>query len=173
MPYVGADYPAGVSALVQLATGLGHTHLAYLGEGSGPESYADRMRGFTDAVTAAGASGHHAPAADLARAFDSLLAAGTTALFVEEYADAVALLGLAAERGLRIPADLSILTLGDPTRPTSQPEVELTGFRIPRRQMGAQAVDVLMALLEGDTKDSQRLLGCELVAGATLAPPRD
>jgi DNA-binding LacI/PurR family transcriptional regulator len=171
VPYVGADYPSAVSALVERAVGLGHTRLGYLGEGAGPESYADRMRGFNTAVSAAGASGHHEPAHDLTRALDALLSAGTTALLVEEYADAVALLGLAAERGLRIPADLSILTLGDPTRPTTRPGLELTGFQIPRRQMGAQAVDVLMALLEGHTAHSQRLLTCELVDGATLAPP--
>jgi DNA-binding LacI/PurR family transcriptional regulator len=173
VPYVGADYPSAVSALVERAVALGHTRLGYLGEGAGPESYADRMRGFDAAVTAAGASAHHASGAGsrLAQAFDSLLAAGITALFTEEYADAVALLGLAAERGLRVPADLSILTLGDPTRPTTTPAVELTGFRIPRQQMGAHAVEVLMALLEGDTGHSQRLLACELVDGATLAPP--
>ena len=171
VPYVGADYPAAVAALTRRAVDLGHTRLAYVGEGGGPESYADRMRGFTETATAAGATTRHEPAADLTRNLDAALGAGVTALFVEEYADAVALLGIAADRGLSVPGDLSIATLGDPTRPTSPPDVELTGFRIPRRQMGAEVIDVLMALVEGNPADSQRLLACELVDGATLAPP--
>lgn len=170
VPYVGADYPAAVSALAQRAIDLGHTRLAYLGQGGGPESYADRMRGFAETATAAGAMTRHEPAADLDRSLDAVLGAGVTALFVEEYADAVTLLGLAAARGITVPGDLSVVTLGDPTRPTTPSEVELTGFRIPRREMGAQAVDVLMAELEGGATDRQRLLACDLVDGATLAP---
>lgn len=174
VPYVGADYPAAVAALVRRATELGHTRLAYLGEGGGPESYADRMRGFTEAAEAARAARHHEQVTGraLAQVLDVLRDARITAAFVEEYADGVALAQLAGERGLAVPGELSILTLGDPTRPALHTDVEFTGFRIPRQQMGAQAVDVLMALLEGDAGNWQRLLGCEFVAGATLAPPR-
>ncbi|NUT36924.1 MAG: LacI family DNA-binding transcriptional regulator [Hamadaea sp.] len=173
MSYVGADYAAAVSALVERAAQAGHTRIAYAGEGSGPESHADRRRGFLRAATHAGvAAGHESFGARApGEVLDALRAAGVTAVFVEEYADAVALVLAAAERGVDIPGDLSVVTLGDPTRPASHIDLEFTGFRIPRGDMGSQAVDVLMALLEGAETDRQRLLPCELVDGATLAPP--
>lgn len=173
--YVGADYAAAVAALVQRAAQAGHTRIAYAGEGAGPESHADRRRGFTEAAAAAGlVAGHETVGARApGEVLDSLQSAGVTAVFVEEYADAVALAQVAAQRGVDIPGDLSVVTLGDPTRPASQIDLEFTGFRIPRGEMGSQAVDVLMALLEGADTDRQRLLPCDLVAGATLGPPRD
>ncbi len=109
------------------------------------------------------------PPADL---LDALLHAGVTAVVVEEYADGVALATVAAERGLTVPADLSILALGDPTRPTTS-DREFTGFRIPRREMGWQAVEVLTGLLAAMPGTvTQRLLPCQPVDGVTLLPPR-
>jgi DNA-binding LacI/PurR family transcriptional regulator len=93
---------------------------------------------------------------------------------MEEYADGVAIAAVARERGLDVPRDLSIVALGDPTRPAPT-DVDFTMFRIPRRQMGWQAVEMLTGLLEG-TPDAERpiqvLLPCEQVEGTTLAPPR-
>jgi DNA-binding LacI/PurR family transcriptional regulator len=87
---------------------------------------------------------------------------------VEEFADGVALAQLATARGLRVPEDLSFVALGDPTRPAAT-DIDFTGYRIPRREMGWQAVEVLTAILEGTTTVTQRILPCEPVAGATLA----
>jgi DNA-binding LacI/PurR family transcriptional regulator len=184
VPSVGADYPAATAELVHRAVATGHRRLAYLGQGAGPESHADRLVGFRAAVaeadaavTGATVTGRHEPVADRtpAELLDALLAARVTAVFVEEYADGAAIAGLARERGLDIPGDLSILALGDPTRPAPT-DLDLTGFRIPRRQMGWQAVEVLTELLSGpadrSTGSTQRLLPCEQVEGTTLAPPR-
>lgn len=174
VPYVGAAYPAAVAALVRRAVDSGHTRLAYAGHGAGAESYADRMRGFTEAVRAAGAAGRHEPVAgrDLGSVLDSLIDAGVTAVFAEEHADGVALARLAADRGRSVPADLSVVTLGEPTRATAPTAVQFTGFQIPRRRMGREAVEVLTALIEGAPVQTQRLLACTVVDGATLAPPR-
>ncbi|GAA0243316.1 LacI family DNA-binding transcriptional regulator [Cryptosporangium japonicum] len=169
VPYVGADYAAATAALVRNAVALGHRTCAYVGPGAGAESSTDRLRGFRDAA------GDAIHATDVnASALDALLAAGVTALFVEEPADAVALVGFARERGLRVPADLSVLTLGDPVRPIDgdpADRLDFTGFSIPRREMGWQAVEVLTESLEGAATGLQRLLACEPVAGTTLARP--
>jgi LacI family transcriptional regulator len=169
VPYVGADYPAATAAQVRAAVAKGHTRLVYVGEGGGPESHADRMRGFTAAVTEAGVDGRHLTAGD--ETLDRILAEKRTCVFVEEFADGVALAREAETRGLRVPGDLSFVALGDPTRPAST-DIDFTGFRIPRRDMGWQAVEVLSGLLEGAEKRPQRLLPCEPVAGATLAVAR-
>ncbi|WP_035854980.1 LacI family DNA-binding transcriptional regulator [Cryptosporangium arvum] len=174
VPYVGAGYAAATAALVRDALALGHRTTAYVGPGAGAESSADRLRGYRETIEGA-AVGDPLHAADVsASALDALLAAGATALFVEEPADAVALVGFARERGLDVPADLSVLTLGDPVRPIDgdpADRLDFTGFSIPRRAMGWQAVEVLTAALEGETADLQRLLACEPVVGATLARP--
>jgi DNA-binding LacI/PurR family transcriptional regulator len=168
VPYVGADYPAATAAQVRRAVELGHRRLAYVGQGAGIESYADRLRGFQAAVAEAGVESVHVPAA---AGLDELLLRDCTCVFVEEYADGAVLAADARRRGLRVPADLSFVALGDPTRPVST-DLDFTGFRIPRRDMGWQAVEVLSALLDSSGEPTQRLLPCEAVPGATLAVAR-
>ncbi|BCB88176.1 LacI family DNA-binding transcriptional regulator [Phytohabitans suffuscus] len=168
VPYVGADYPAATAAIVERAVAVGHRTLAYVGQGdhpvgpapqtgldgqdrpAAPESHADRERGFRAAVAAAGVTGIREPVEDRSPAelLDSLLARGVTVALMEEYADGSAIASVARERGLEIPRDLSIAALGDPTRPAPS-DVDFTMFRIPRRQMGWQAVEVLTGLIEG------------------------
>ncbi len=166
VPYVGADYVTASAATVRRALDAGHRDLAYIGRGEGPESYADRLRGFE---SAAPETARRLPAIEPGT-LDRLTAEGVTAVFLEEPADVAAVSAWAAERGLRIPADLSVVALGDPTRPVSI-DLDATGFTIPRRDMGLQAVEVLDALLEGTETRAQRLLPCELHDGSTLAPP--
>lgn len=169
VPYVGADYPAATAALVRRATDMGHTSLAYLGRGTGPVSHADRLSGFRAAAEAAAARTRGLHEADF-EALDGAVADGVTALFLEEPADVPALTAWARERGLDVPGDLSVVALGDPTRPVSI-DLDVTGFTIPRRDIGLQAVDVFDALIEGAETATQRLLPCELHEGTTLAPP--
>lgn len=175
VPYVGADYAAAAADLVRRAVALGHRRLAYLGDGAGPESFVDRLHGFTEAVAAAGVWGKHlsVPGGGAGALLDDLLAARVTAVFLEEHADGVALVAAARERGVLIPADLSVVALGHPTRPAVT-ELDFTGFRIPRQEMGWRAVELLAAQIEetGNQPARQQLLACEPIDGATLAPPR-
>ncbi|MGW5233643.1 LacI family DNA-binding transcriptional regulator [Streptomyces nodosus] len=169
VPYVGADYVNATAQLVDRVRALGHRRFAFVGPGMGAESSADRLAGFRRAAGAEApflSAGAPDPAERLAR----LLEAGVTAVFVEVEAEAVALAAAAAARGLSVPRDLSMVTLGDPTIPVDSP-LEFTGFHIPRPQMGQQAVELLVDVLHGQTSVTQRLLGCELTHGQTLAPP--
>lgn len=168
VPYVGADYPAATAAQVRRAVELGHRRIAYVGEGSGPESHADRYQGFVTATEEAGITGVHIRFS--AETLTDVRAQGCTAIFAEEYADGVLLAEEAAGLGLRVPEEISFVALGDPTRPAST-DLDFTGYRIPRREMGWQAVEVLSAILDGTGGEIQRLLPCEPVAGATLAVP--
>ncbi|KJK38305.1 LacI family transcriptional regulator [Lentzea aerocolonigenes] len=162
VPHVGADYPAAVCDLVDRAVALGHRRFAYVGAGKGAESSADRLRGFREAVAAHGVDGIHVPFTGL----DQLLGAGVTAVLTEEVSDGAALVLAARDRGLSVPGDLSVLMLGAATRPAPD-DVALTGFRIPRREMGRRAVQALTEVLErGSTP--QELLACEFIEGSTL-----
>ncbi|MEU4722252.1 LacI family DNA-binding transcriptional regulator [Nonomuraea dietziae] len=158
--YVGTGYGSAVRELVEKARALGHEKFAYVGHGVGPESFADRHRGFREGT--AGLQAVTIPPADA----EGVLLTGATAIFVEEYADGAVILQAAKGRGLAVPGDLSIVTLGDPTRPAPT-DIDFTGFRIPRAEMGRQAVEVLTELIEG-SGPVQRLLPCEHVKGSTL-----
>ncbi|MEV6104293.1 LacI family DNA-binding transcriptional regulator [Streptomyces sp. NPDC051940] len=164
VPYVGADYVTSTAHLVERARALGHRRFAFAGPGAGAESSADRLAGFR---SAAGADALHLPEA--AGQLDRLLAEGVTAVFVEFQTDAVALVAEATDRGLEIPRDLSLLALGDPTTPVDSP-VDFTGFRIPRQEMGRQAVDLLTGMLHGQGPAPRLLLDCLFTEGATLGP---
>jgi LacI family transcriptional regulator len=149
VPYVGADYLTATAQLTREALDKGHTKLAYLGQGEGPESHADRMAGFRQIAP----DGFHATTVEK-------IPDDVTVVFAEEHSDGVA---LAAAR-----PDLSIVTLGQPTREALETSTEFTGFQIPRERMGREAMEVLAAQLEGIDIGNQRLLSCEIKTGTTL-----
>ncbi|MEU8299066.1 LacI family DNA-binding transcriptional regulator [Micromonospora sp. NPDC048909] len=172
VPYVGADYGSAVGQLVELALARGHRRLTYLSMGTTAESSQDRHRGYVVAATAAESARHRpATAEDADAVLDDLLADESTVAFAEDFATAVALELAARRRGLTVPGDLSLLTLGDPTVPVPT-DLAFTGFRIPREEMGRQAVEVLANVIDGSASGlQQRLLPCELVEGDTLGAP--
>ncbi|MFG2164939.1 LacI family DNA-binding transcriptional regulator [Micromonospora chersina] len=172
VPYVGADYASAVAGLVEAALRHGHRRLTYVGMGMTAESSQDRRAGFGAAAATAESARQVSAAPGAADAtLDDLLADGSTAAFVEDFATAVALEGAARRRGLTVPGDLSIVTLGDPTVPVPT-DIVFTGFRIPREEMGRQSVEVLTGVIDGSAGGlQQRLLPCELVEGSTLGTP--
>jgi DNA-binding LacI/PurR family transcriptional regulator len=169
VPYVGADYATATRTVAEQALALGHRRIAFVGLGVGAESSADRLRGFREA---AGPRAPHLPTLDRApgEVLDDLLDRRITAAFVEERADAIALYAAAAERGVDVPGDLSVLALGDATRPAAS-DLDFSGFHVPRRAMGVRAVELLEAVLSGTSTEQQLLLPCELTDGITLTPP--
>lgn len=176
VPYVGVDYATAVGQIVRLAVERGHRRLAYLGLPAEAESSADRRRGLLDAAEEVKGSGARVVLEELSGGRDAgellvaLRAARASVVLVEHFATAVDLVAEAERQGLRVPADLSVVTLGDPTTPVPT-DVDFSGFRIPREEMGRQAVELLADMLEGNAGTTQRLLPCELVTGATLGPP--
>ncbi|MGC4806888.1 LacI family DNA-binding transcriptional regulator [Micromonospora sp. DT233] len=172
VPYVGADYATAVAALVERALGHGHRRLTYLSLGTDAESSEDRRRGYTArGGAAASARVLTGTGRDAEAILDDLRVDASTVVFVEDFATAVALEVAARRRGLTVPGDLSVVTLGDPTVavPTA---LTFTGFHIPREEMGRQAVEVLTSVIDGSADGAgQRLLPCQLVEGDTLGAP--
>ncbi|MEV8374246.1 LacI family DNA-binding transcriptional regulator [Kribbella sp. NPDC056861] len=166
VPYVGADYAAATATVTARALQLGHTRVAFVGPGEGAESSADRLKGFHQ-VAPHGL--HLSPAKG--EVLEKLLGQQITAVFVEDLADAAALAEAARARGLTVPGDLSVVALGDASRPVDGDD-EYSGFHIPRKEMGRRAVGLLEAVLSGEETDLQHLLACELVDGSTLSKPK-
>jgi DNA-binding LacI/PurR family transcriptional regulator len=167
VPCVGADYVTATATVTERALELGHKTVAFVGPGEGAESSADRLRGFHQ-IAPRGL--HLAPAQVDEQALDELITQNVTAVFVEDLADADALAAAARRRGLDVPRQLSVVALGDASRPVAS-AADYSGFHIPRKEMGRQAVGLLEAILSGDDVEIQQLLPCELVEGSTLTAP--
>ncbi|GAA2593897.1 LacI family DNA-binding transcriptional regulator [Dactylosporangium fulvum] len=167
VPYVGAGYAAAVAELVGLALAKGHRRFAYIGTGGPAESHADRLRGFADACLSAGVFAMHEPPGKHALA--DAMAKQVTAILLEEPADAGDVITELHRSGRDVPGDVSLIVLGEPTRPVAGPQPhDVTRFRTPRREMGWQAADHLTEIVNG-ASPAQRLLACELVQGVTLS----
>lgn len=70
---------------------------------------------------------------------------GTTALLVHSDPEAIALLQLCADRGIRVPEDLAVVAYDDEVASMSEPA--LTAVRPPKSEVGRAAVELLTARL--------------------------
>jgi len=176
LSYVAADYVGATGELVANLAALGHRRVAYLQLADDQEPTRDRFDGFRRGLDQAGISEDDvivhsgAVTADLLRQW---LAGGVTALLVEPAEDDTAIVEVeraAAEAGVGIPEDCSVVLLGDP--PFSDPgRREWTRFSVPREDMGREAVRLLLELLDNEDGQPRRTyLGCTQIAGDSVAP---
>ncbi|WP_055479856.1 LacI family DNA-binding transcriptional regulator [Sphaerimonospora mesophila] len=176
--YVTADYATATEEVVDHLVSLGHARIAYLTAADPSEPSADRDAGFwaargrhgldTDGLVLP-VTKEAGPSAEEVR---RLLDAGATAFVAHESVVALRLLDLLGGMGLDVPGACSVAALNDP--PDAIPGPELTCFRIPRREMGTRAVELLVEQLESEAElDPQAVvLPCTFVAGQTSGPNR-
>ncbi|MBS1184361.1 MAG: LacI family transcriptional regulator [Proteobacteria bacterium] len=166
IPYVGADYLTVTRDLVRRAHELGHVHLLYVGDGTGAESLIDRWQGFSETVATLGLTGDRtAPMVEPSTIIERALASGATVLFCEVASDALALAREVDAR--RLGARLSVVAMGSAAS-LSLPSLRLSGFELPREEMGRQAVRTLSAIIENRSVERQILLRPNTVDGQTL-----
>uniref|UniRef100_UPI0015EE74D4 LacI family DNA-binding transcriptional regulator n=1 Tax=Streptomyces albidus (ex Kaewkla and Franco 2022) TaxID=722709 RepID=UPI0015EE74D4 len=175
IPYIGADYVDGARQVVRRLTDLGHRRLLYLRDAGEAPATADRAAGVRAGVEEAAlpveleilVGDESPPGADRIAA---LVREGVTAFVVENRELYAALTTALEAAGLRVPRDVSVAVLGDDV---AAPETVVSGFALPRPEMGRQAADLLIALLEGVPPEggTQRLLPCVAVEGRTVGPP--
>jgi DNA-binding LacI/PurR family transcriptional regulator len=175
--YVGADYVASTREVYNWMWRLGHRRIALISVAEENEPTLDRRSGYL----AAARKHRRAPVLivedDPAVALETALDQGVSALLVESSAMADGVKAYAATLGMDVPRDLSIVVLGD-SDPSQQPSAhsvpqsntDWSMFRIPRREMGAEAVGLLVELVSGRAPESgrQMLLPCEIHEGATV-----
>ncbi|MGW3962766.1 LacI family DNA-binding transcriptional regulator [Amycolatopsis sp. NPDC005003] len=165
VPCVDADYaPAAAEVRARLRQ-AGHRRIRYLREPADTPAAAERERGFG----AEPGSVVRTDGTGLTTAIPGWLAEGVTALVVEEALLAPARRALCAA-AVRVPGDLSLAVLGRPPSRTADPEV--SGFEVPRRALGREAVRLLASVVDARAGE-HRLLACPPVAGATIAPAQD
>ncbi|GAA1245950.1 LacI family transcriptional regulator [Microbacterium phyllosphaerae] len=96
-----------------------------------------------------------------------------TAVFAANDLSAIAVIDVAHQLGLRVPADLSVVGFDDVPEATRR-ALPLTTIQQPMRRLGAVAADMVFTLLSGGEIDEMNvILPTRLVVRATTAaPPR-
>ncbi|MEV6417374.1 LacI family DNA-binding transcriptional regulator [Kribbella sp. NPDC051718] len=170
IPYVGVDYVAASAAVINRLVAAGHQEIRYLRSIDDALSSTDRERGVLTAASSAGLPVRRI----VARAADAEVPAlverwrgeGVTAVVVEETdTGSLSAALMDAVRGIRVPEELSLAVLG---QPVGHPE--LSGFEVPRRELGRQSVRLLVnQITSSSTGDpEQMLLDCIPIAGSTI-----
>jgi DNA-binding LacI/PurR family transcriptional regulator len=142
------------------------------------EALADRETGFLRACQQQGLSLAEQTICHIAASeidpqwVGGLLAKGVTGALVEYDDQAQALLRSLNTLGVSVPQEFSIALLGDPHYQWIH-SPDWTMFTIPRREMGIEAVRLLVERLEHPEMSAPRtvLLSCQIVPGQTIAAP--
>lgn len=186
-PHVGGHEAATVSVAnvdgARAATAhllsLGHRRVAHLRGRTDLESAREREQGYRDALDAAGipfdpslvAEGGYRTADSTEGAHAILDLPDTpTAVFAANDLSAIEMIRVATERGLRVPADLSVVGFDDILDAASHTP-QLTTVRQPLPEMGTAAVRMLLDILHGDDPDPVRM-PTTLIVRESTAPPR-
>jgi DNA-binding LacI/PurR family transcriptional regulator len=156
---------------------LGHRELVYL---AGPDNYSDRNR--RDGLHAACARLGLDPVvlgpfparfASGVRAADLVLAAGATAVVAFNDDIAAGLVNRFADRGVRVPDDVSVVGHDD-TALAEMVTPRLTTVRISAAAAGATAARMLIAQIQGENGIPRRCeLPAELIVRASTGPARE
>ncbi len=176
---VEADNVGGARVATQHLIELGHRRIAHVRGRTDLVSAQLRERGYRQALEAAGlpfdpelvrVGGYRA--AETTDAARELLALPDppTAIFSANDLSALRVLEIAAEFGLRVPQDLSVVGF-DNVPESANAEPPLTTVAQPLHQMGAEAVRLLLGLLSGVDSEEHLLLPATLVVRASSAPP--
>ena len=182
LPMVGVDDRAGTRVAVEHVFSLGHRQIAHIAGPQDTSTGHQRYLGFVDALASLGldADAGRVRFADGftetegARACTELLDAMLefTALIAANDLLALGCYDVLAERGLRCPDDLSVVGFNDiPFIDRLAPP--LTSVRVPQREIGVAAADLLLECLAEPTAWRQIWLDPTLVVRGSTAAPRD
>ncbi|MEV7634741.1 LacI family DNA-binding transcriptional regulator [Pseudarthrobacter enclensis] len=186
-PSVVPDEYGGARAAVAALLEAGHSRIGFINNVEDVPSTSERLRGFRETLTAAGLDGGQAPveasSSDAAGGYEaaSRILRRTDApsgLFCYNDQMAMGAYRAAAELGLAIPADLSVVGFDDQELVAGSLFPGLTTVALPHYAMGAWAADRLIDILEGDAdaggeEPGTTVLECPLVVRASVAKPRN
>jgi DNA-binding LacI/PurR family transcriptional regulator len=179
MPWVSFDNYAAAAAVVDHLASLGHRRIALVcGRTDVNDRALARRRGFEDRMKALrlplSADGIRECEFDFTEGRKAVRAfldqpSPPTAIFSANDIVAVGALYECQRLGLRVPEDISVIGFDD--LPLAQYVFpQLTSVRVPAADMGTQAVQMLLDLIEGKTVRS-RALPTEIIARGTVAAP--
>jgi len=180
LPSVDSDNLAGAVAATEYLLGLGHHRIGLLAGRPDLESARLRERGYRTALVAAGIEvdaklvrvGGYQP--DSAEEAAHMMLQGDdrpTAIFAANDVSALAAIETARVLGLDVPRDLSVIGFDNvPESALSEPP--LTTIEQPIQQMGFEAVELLIGLIENRAElATQRMLPTQLVVRGSCGVP--
>jgi LacI family repressor for deo operon, udp, cdd, tsx, nupC, and nupG len=181
LPAVAIDNRHAARLAVEHLIALGHRRIAHIGGPTRLLMSADRRQGYLDALKGAGIS----PVPVLLCPGDFHFSRGEaairrlrksripfTAIFCSNDEMAVGALNELRNHGVNVPGDVSVVGFDDMDYALSSVP-PLTSVRQPRREIGRQAMQMMVDLLSGKelTKPFHKA-GAELVVRTSTAPPR-
>jgi LacI family transcriptional regulator len=180
------DEYSGARTAVETLLAAGHTRIGFINNSADAPSTVERLRGFRETLAGAGFDGGAAPVqAASSDAQGGYVAARRilggdyppSALFCYNDRMAMGAYRAAAELGLSIPADLSVVGFDDQELIAANLHPGLTTVALPHYEMGAWAVERLIDTVEGTplpgaSATEPVLLNCPLVTRASVAGPR-
>ncbi|MDP2772408.1 MAG: LacI family DNA-binding transcriptional regulator [Nocardioides sp.] len=180
LPSITADNLQGARLAVDHLLGLGHRRIGMLTGRPDLVSARLRERGYREALAAAGVPvdeellvlGAFEPEQGRIGARELLtLPEPPTAIFAANDLSAIATLEVAAELGIDVPGRLSVVGF-DNIPDSALADPPLTTVLQPIRQMGHDAIEMLMSLVSGDDlAETQRTLATTLVQRRSTAAP--
>jgi len=180
LPTVESDSLGGALLATRHLVELGHRRIGFLAGRPDLRSASLREAGYRRALSEGGIAFDPTlvqvglylkeTAREPARALLSL-PKRPTAVFAANDLSAIGLIEVAGELGLTVPGDLSVIGFDDVPE-ASQMTPPMTTIRQPMQRLGLTAVELLLALMAGETPDVMNIqLHTRLVRRATTAPP--
>ena len=176
---VDCDNARGARTATDHLIGLGHRRIAHVRGRADLESARLREAGYREALAAAGIpsdpdllrEGDYRASPATAGAVRSLLSLPRrpTAVFAANDLSAICTVEVAQDMGLRVPQDLSVVGF-DNVPEAADCAVPLTTVAQPLREMGAQAVRMLIDLLDGRGCAPHVRMPARLVVRASTGP---
>lgn len=190
LPSFIPDDRGGARRAAQRLVDVGHSDIVMLSGDDAQPATLERERGFRDVIEHAGLPVRMIRAgwqmSDGHREARRLLSGGAgtppTALFCIRDRVAAGALFAAAELGLSVPGELSLVGFDDEDFFAEQLTPPLTTIALPHEEMGVRGVRALLELIEGEARVSQAgaperavVVGCPLVERGTVGagPGRD
>jgi LacI family transcriptional regulator len=171
LPTIDSDSLGGAIAATEYLLRLGHRRIGFLGGRPDLDSARLREQGFRSAMAAAGVpvhpelmrvGGYRPETAELPARELLTLAERPTAIFAGNDLTAIQTMEVARSLGLRIPEDLSVIGFDNvPESALANPP--LTTIQQPIQQMGAEAVRMLIDLINGTERAPHLRLPTSLV----------
>ncbi len=181
LPRVGIDNVQAAADATQHLVDLGHEHIAFIG---GPKDFTlckERLKGFRKVLRKAGleAPARHVQFGEfkLASGYQTVkavLESGSlpSALFCANDEIAVGALKALRETKLKVPRDISIIGFDD-LDIADYCSPPLTTIRQPRREMGGEAMKLMLRILDGTAVPEERItLSHQLIVRESTTRPK-